>query len=526
MQNVHTEKNLKSSSGAVANQNVGRIGISMPTVPVLQSKNDVAQKLANEEEEPLQMKTGPAQLRGVREDKLQMKPFQLKSDTVQRQAPGDEEEPLQGKLIIQQKRSGEKEVHLKPFQLRSDVTQRKEPGEEKPLQGKFIPVQKKVNTTGLPDNLKSGVESLSGIDISDVKVHYNSDRPAQLHALAYAQGTDIQVGPGQEKHLPHEAWHVVQQKQGRVQPTMQMKEGLAVNDDKGLEAEADMMGAKVMNEFKIQVASPTAQMKQRALETLTRQNIKTNVYQLGTRQSGLSMVGDDIEEFNSACDKAFILHINDVLPKNGNNLSVYAGGSFGRQEAIKGSDLDYFVVGHDGTEETREAINIMKQQSKLEIAVNHKWADKGRMQLELEETPPQDANTLHDKKGGVVAGRLLYSSPNSEAPVILVQKCSRKGVLVILGDIELGVSGGGNQKALFQAIAKLAIAIGQAKGYKTINPFEILKAAGLNEDCLDTYNELLMGERSQEKKPNTTKGKTALCERLKELAFDAYPDRN
>jgi hypothetical protein len=27
--------------------------------------------------------------------------------------------------------------------------------------------------------------------------------------------------PGQEQHLPHEAWHVVQQKQGRVKPTGQ-----------------------------------------------------------------------------------------------------------------------------------------------------------------------------------------------------------------------------------------------------------------------------------------------------------------
>lgn len=35
----------------------------------------------------------------------------------------------------------------------------------------------------------------------------------------YSQGTDIHIGPGQEKHLPHEAWHVVQQKQGRVKPT-------------------------------------------------------------------------------------------------------------------------------------------------------------------------------------------------------------------------------------------------------------------------------------------------------------------
>lgn len=103
---------------------------------------------------------------------------------------------------------------------------------------------KQENKTGLPDNLKSGIENLSGYSMDDVKVHRNSNKPAQLNALAYAQGTDIHLASGQEKHLPHEAWHVVQQKQGRVKPTMQMKGKVNVNDDAGLEKEADVMGSK------------------------------------------------------------------------------------------------------------------------------------------------------------------------------------------------------------------------------------------------------------------------------------------
>lgn len=104
------------------------------------------------------------------------------------------------------------------------------------------------NKTGLPDNLKSGIEQLSGFSMSDVRVHYNSSEPAKLNAHAYAQGNEIHLGPGQEKHLPHEAWHVVQQKQGRVNPTKQFKTmlGVAVNDDMGLEREADIMGAKAL----------------------------------------------------------------------------------------------------------------------------------------------------------------------------------------------------------------------------------------------------------------------------------------
>lgn len=104
------------------------------------------------------------------------------------------------------------------------------------------PIQKKANTTGLPDSLKAGVENLSGYAMDDVRVHYNSSQPAQLQAHAYAQGTDIHVAPGQEKHLPHEAWHVVQQKQGRVKPTLQMKGNVNINDDVGLEKEADEKG--------------------------------------------------------------------------------------------------------------------------------------------------------------------------------------------------------------------------------------------------------------------------------------------
>jgi hypothetical protein len=107
------------------------------------------------------------------------------------------------------------------------------------------PSQKKDNTAALPNTLKSGIESLSGFSMDDVKVHYNSSKPIQLKARAYAQGSDIYVAPKQEKYLPHEAWHVVQQKQGRVEPTMQMK-GLQVNREVGLEKEADTLGNKAL----------------------------------------------------------------------------------------------------------------------------------------------------------------------------------------------------------------------------------------------------------------------------------------
>lgn len=98
-----------------------------------------------------------------------------------------------------------------------------------------------IAATGLPDGLKAGIESLSGMSMDHVKVHYGSSKPAQLDAHAYAQGGEIHVAPGQEQQLPHEAWHVVQQAQGRVKPTAS---AAPVNDDPALEAEADVMGAR------------------------------------------------------------------------------------------------------------------------------------------------------------------------------------------------------------------------------------------------------------------------------------------
>ena len=102
------------------------------------------------------------------------------------------------------------------------------------------------NNDNLPGDLKENIETLSGINMDDVKVHFNSSKPAQLDALAYAQGMNTHIGSEEGKHLPSEAWHVAQQKEGRIQPTTQLNSTINVNDDKGLEQEADIMGEKAI----------------------------------------------------------------------------------------------------------------------------------------------------------------------------------------------------------------------------------------------------------------------------------------
>jgi hypothetical protein len=115
----------------------------------------------------------------------------------------------------------------------------------------------RLNRTGLPDGLKAGVEARSGISLDSVRVHYNSTRPAQLQAHAFTQGTDIHVAPGGERHLPHEAWHVVQQAKGRVPATTRIN-GVSANTDPALETEADQMGARAIAAPVQRHAMPTA----------------------------------------------------------------------------------------------------------------------------------------------------------------------------------------------------------------------------------------------------------------------------
>ena len=104
--------------------------------------------------------------------------------------------------------------------------------------------------SAMPDAVRTKMERAFGADFSAVRIH-QGDRAAAIGALAYTQGTDIHFAPGRydpsstagQELLGHELAHVVQQSSGRVGATLQ-KKGVAINDDSGLEREADQMGAR------------------------------------------------------------------------------------------------------------------------------------------------------------------------------------------------------------------------------------------------------------------------------------------
>ena len=104
-------------------------------------------------------------------------------------------------------------------------------------------IQRKPNKTGIPDRLKAVVEHFSGVSLDEVRVHYNSEKPAEMGALAYAEYPNIYIGPGQEKHLPEEVWHIVQQIKGEVSATTSIA-GKKVNDSPQLEDKAKTEGTK------------------------------------------------------------------------------------------------------------------------------------------------------------------------------------------------------------------------------------------------------------------------------------------
>ncbi|MDB4958767.1 MAG: hypothetical protein JWO36_6336 [Myxococcales bacterium] len=123
-----------------------------------------------------------------------------------------------------------------------------QPKADAPVRGAIEPAS--GSGEALPAEVRTKMEGSFGADFSKVRIHQTGQAEA-IGAQAFAQGENIHFAAGKydpnstagQELLGHELAHVVQQRQGRVAPTMQMKGGLGVNDDAALEHEADVMGA-------------------------------------------------------------------------------------------------------------------------------------------------------------------------------------------------------------------------------------------------------------------------------------------
>jgi hypothetical protein len=240
---------LNSKNGKESIQRVGSEEEELQMKSMGEEEEIQMAEMDEEEEMQMKLEDGQVQMAEMEEDELQM--MGMDEEDELQMATLEEEDELQMKLVdgqVQLAEMEEEELQMKGVEDEEELQlkEKSSASDTSNLIGGEDSLQRKENQTGLPDQLKSGVENLSGYSLDDVKVHYNSKVPTQLHAHAFAQGTQIHIAPGQEKHLAHEAWHVVQQKQGRVKPTRQLKGKVNVNDDEGLEKEADTMGAKAL----------------------------------------------------------------------------------------------------------------------------------------------------------------------------------------------------------------------------------------------------------------------------------------
>ena len=284
---------------------------------------------------------------------------------------------------------------------KNKTVQQMELDQEEPVQRKLEatkeeePLQRKSNDTGLSDNLKSGIENLSGYSMDDVKVHYNSSQPATLQAHAYAQGTDIHVAPGQEKHVPHEAWHVVQQKQGRVKPTKQLKGTVPVNDDAGLEKEADIMGAKALQKKTVSVEQASINSKKTEENILQRvpwsrgaidgkqTDVDWTTSSLGGSNVGIHMIANPLgpEHLQGGPPRSGVqknlMNQLETDPHNSNENKYIRGHLLNDNVGGPGADFNLFPITgnankeHEQKIETRvkDWVNNKKQWVRYEVGV-------------------------------------------------------------------------------------------------------------------------------------------------------------
>ncbi|MEM7657306.1 MAG: DUF4157 domain-containing protein [Bacteroidota bacterium] len=186
------------------------------------------------------------------EGSLQAPPLSLKASPLQRMG-SEEEEELQMKRNPLQRMGEEEELQMKANPLQRMGGEE----EEEELQMKANPLQRKENGVSIdngggasmPAAVQSQMETSMGSDFSSVRIHPNSSAAPEVGAQAFTQGDHIHFDSGKydpasqqgQELLGHELAHVVQQREGRVQPTTEVN-GVSVNDEVGLEREADEMG--------------------------------------------------------------------------------------------------------------------------------------------------------------------------------------------------------------------------------------------------------------------------------------------
>ena len=238
--------------------------------------------------------------------------------------------------------------------------QMKNEDEEEQLQMKKGPIQQKEDPASSGGDVMSKMESSFGTSFSDVNIHKESSKASDVGALAYTQGSDIHFAPGQFKPetnsgqqlLGHELTHVVQQREGRVSPTTEVN-GMPVNDNKGLEAEADQMGAKaaqgkfIGSSGSLSMNSKTSQLKANSSQNATIQKFDVELPWDSLKKKGRNGMALEISNTINLIREQKV-NITDTWGKNADKEDLKPGKvllelSLGILAAGLGGVLGHFV---------------------------------------------------------------------------------------------------------------------------------------------------------------------------------------
>lgn len=196
-----------------------------------------------------------------------------------------------------------------PIQMQADLEG------EGLLQGKFESSPKQssstssTTSTGLPGTVQAKMEKSFNTSFSDVKITKDSSKAKNIGAKAYTQGSSIHFAPGKfdpnttsgQELIGHELTHVVQQKQGRVTPSIQGK-FQNINTDSSLEKEADHMGARAAAGLSVSMGKITENATpngstQFAIESLKDFKNKTHAGFFARRSGDVSGIDKLITEY-------------------------------------------------------------------------------------------------------------------------------------------------------------------------------------------------------------------------------------
>lgn len=215
--------------------------------------------------------------------------------------------------------------------------------------------EQKPNTTGVPDKLKKKIEQESGFDLSKVRVHYNSDEPMKVGALAYTKGLDIYIGKGNEKYLEHELRHVVQQMKGEAKATETIN-GEKVDSSDKMEKEANTNTTTAAPVKNLQESTPSGDLIQR--QVITKEAAQAKMDIVGGDFKGISEIktpyGNDPEAtnchgytINQAVDNWIYGDqlLNNIPAASDAKIAVFVkNGKIAHSGTYNGNKLTHFLI--------------------------------------------------------------------------------------------------------------------------------------------------------------------------------------